>query len=153
MSFIANPSPTPESEIASGPFWPSVDPERIRKEQRIDESVPAERLRATVIVAIAHANDDLRDWRNRQLDNGISTLEAATVDEIDGKNLLVTRYLWAIGCETKALLLERTRDFDTTGNGDKRADTLEPQIDQHRRDYRNAISDIQGKSRNVVELI
>lgn len=153
MSFIAQPTAQPESEINCGPFWPAIDPEIIRQEQRIDDSIPAERLRATVIIAIANSNDDLRDWRNKQTDNGIRKLIDVSDDEIDGEKLLSIRYRWAIGCETKALLLERTRDFDTTGAGDKRADTLEIQVDQHRRDYRNAISDIQGKSRNVVELI
>ncbi|MCO1344221.1 head completion/stabilization protein [Burkholderia multivorans] len=53
----------------------------------------------------------------------------------------------------KATLIERYRDYDTTGDGARRADELEPQSDELRRDARWAISDIVGRPRVTVELI
>lgn len=155
MSFIV-PAPTPEvvdSAIVSGPFWPDVDPQEIREAQRIDSTVTAPRLRMAIIEAIANANSELKAWRDQQVDAGINTLESIDVEEIDGTSILVHRYLRAVGCHTKALLLERLRDFDTTGRGDKKTDALSDPIDDCWRDYRRAISDITGEGRCTIELI
>lgn len=155
MSFIV-PAPTPavvEAEIVSGPFWPNVDPSKIRDAQRIDGTITAPRLRGAVIEAIAATNSELKSWRDQRLAEGIATLADIEAEEIDGTSILVHRYLRAVGCHTKALLLERMRDFDSTGHGDKKAEALTDPIDDHWRDYRRAISDITGAGRCTVELI
>lgn len=155
MSF-AIPAPTPTQEealIVSGAFWPDIDPAQIRDEQRIDGTVTAPRLRAAVIEAIAATNAELRTWRIGQQDLGIAKLTDVQAEEIDDISVLVHRYRRAVGCHAKALLLERMRDYDTTGRGDRKADALADPIDDHWRDYRRAISDITGAGRCTVELI
>ena len=145
--------PANEPMIVSGPFWPEIDPAQIREAQRIDGTIPAGRLRMVVIEAIATTNYSLRIWRDEQIANGISTMAAIEAEEIDHVSVLAHRYVRAVGCLAKALLLERYKDFDTSGKGDKRADMLTDPIDDCRRDHLNALADIVGRPRTTVELI
>jgi hypothetical protein len=151
---VTAPAADPEeAAIVSGPFWPNVAPASIRDAQRIDNTVPAERLRMALIEAIAHTNHQLRAWRETQIALGYVSLSAVQADKIDETSILEHRYLRAVGCLAKALLLERLRDFDATGKGDKKADALTDPIDDYRRDHLHALADIAGTARTVVELI
>lgn len=147
---VADPE---EAPIVSGPFWPNIDPTAIRDAQRIDNTIPPNRLRSALVEAIASTNYKLRIYRDAQIALGYVTLSAVQADEIDGTSILEHRYLRAVGCLAKALLLERLRDFDATGKGDKKADALTDPIDDCRRDHLHAIADITGTGRTVVELI
>lgn len=156
MSSLIIPTPTPEVEeaaIVSGPFWPDIEPSKIRQMQRIDNTVTPIRLRHTLIEAISTTNGALRDWRQGKIDQGITKLVDIDAEVIDDLSILTHRYIRAVGCLTKALLLERYRDFDSTGKGDKKAEVLTDPIDDLRRDYLHALADITGKPRSTVELI
>lgn len=155
MSFIVPAPAKPEIEtpIVSGPFWPDIDPAEIREAQRIDSTVPAPRLRAALIEAIANANYELRAWRESQQAAGHANLSDVPAEKVDDESINIHRYRRAVGSLAKALLLERYRDFDATGKGDKQADAVTSPIDDCQRDYRHAIADIQGKTRTTVELI
>lgn len=156
MSSMIIPSPTPEiaePAIVSGPFWPNIEPSQIRLMQRIDNTITPIRLRHTLIEAISTTNGALREWRQVQIDQGITKLVDIPAEQIDSVSILAHRYIRAIGCLTKALLLERYRDFDSTGKGDKKAEVLADPIDDLRRDHHHALADITGKSRSTVELI
>ena len=142
-----------EKPIVSGPFWPDLDPAVIRDAQRIDGTVPVPRLRMAIIEAIATTNGALRVWREAQIANGSNKLVDIAAEEIDGVSILAHRYQRAVGCLAKALLLERYRDFDATGKGDKKADALTDPIDDCRRDHLNALADITGRPRSTIELI
>jgi len=150
-------APQLEEPIVSGPFWPNIDPKKVREAQRIDNTITPGRLRIILIEAIAATNMALRQWRDVQLANGITELAEIDADnadaKIDGTSILVHRYLRAIGCLAKALLLERYPDFDATGKGEKKADALTHPIDDCRRDHLHAVSDIVGRARTTVELI
>ena len=142
-----------ESPIVSGPFWPDIDPANLRESQRIDATVPPARLRMAIIEAIASCNGALRVWRDVQLANGCAKLTDIDAEKIDGTSTLVHRYQRAVGSLAKALLLERYRDFDATGKGDKKADALTDPIDDCRRDHLNALADLTGRPRCTTELI
>lgn len=149
-------APTPsvlEAPIVSGPFWPNIDPSEIRDAQRIDNTVTPSRLRGVLIEAIAATNYTLRSWRDEQLAAGRNTLNHVPSEQIDDISIHVHRYQRAVGCLAKALLLERYRDFDATGKGDKRAEALTDPIDDCRRDHLNALADITARPRSTVELI
>lgn len=151
---IQAPTPTPsEAKIASSAFWPEIDPAQIRDQQRIDNTITPARLRATLIEAITSTNSALLSWRADQQAVGINTLAAVPAEEVDGISINVHRYQRAVGCLAKAMLLERYRDIDTTGKGDKKADALTDPIDDFRRDHLNAIADIAGRLHNTIELI
>ncbi|HHZ0837531.1 TPA: head completion/stabilization protein, partial [Escherichia coli] len=63
------------------------------------------------------------------------------------------RYRRAVYALARAFVLERTRDVDTTEKGDKKADSLDPQVEALWRDARWAISDIRGVTRIYAELV
>lgn len=157
MPSLIIPAPTPEAteeDIASNPFWPVIKPSEIREDQRIDNTVTPARLKATLIEAIAATNNALSGWRTtQQVLHSHATLAEVPADEIDGTSILVHRYRRAVGCLAKALLLERYRDFDSTGKGDKKGEHLADPIEDLRRDHHHALADITGLPRCTVELI
>ncbi|MFP3499126.1 head completion/stabilization protein, partial [Pseudomonas sp. SIMBA_059] len=89
-------------------------------------------------------NDELRSALAAWRDAGITCLADAPADQLDGESVRLQHYRRAVYCLAKATLIERYRDYDTTGDGARRADELEPQGDELRRDVRWAISDIIG---------
>lgn len=155
MSFVVtSPAATPaETTISNGDFWPAIDPVQMRVAQRIDQSITPERLRAALIEAIASVNDELAAWTAAKIAAGAVTIDDVDADEIDGVSILVQRYFRAVGCTAKADVTEKQRDFDTTNEGHRQADALNPTIDELRRDARWAISAILGIGRSTVELI
>ena len=128
-------------------------PSEIRDQQRLDSTIPPERLRHALIEAIASTNAALADYRVAQQALGIATLADIDTEEIDGTSILIHRYRRAVGCLAKAMLLERMRDFDATGKGERKAEFLTDPIDDCRRDHLAAIADIVGRNRITVELI
>lgn len=152
MIIPAPSAPASEPPIASSAWWPQIDPVEIREQQRIDNTVPAPRLRWAIIEAIATTNQALLAWRFATWPDAASLAEIEA-EQIDGTSILVHRYQRAVGCLTKALLLERLRDFDATGKGDRKTEALTDPIDDCRRDHLNAIADIVGVPRVTVDLI
>jgi hypothetical protein len=146
-------SQTPEAPVVIGSFWTDIDPGYIRETQRIDNTITAPRLRATLIEAAAVVIAALAEWKTTQITAGFTSLPSVPADEIDGISINVHRYNRAIGCLAKALLLERYRDFDSTAKGDKKADQLTDPIEDCRRDSLHAIADIVGRPRLTIELI
>ena len=142
-----------ETRIVSSTFWPAIEPEAIREAQRIDGTVTEPRLKGALIEAIATTNAALAEWRAARQANGIASLADVDAEKIDDTSILVHRYLRAVGCLAKALILERYRDMDSTGKGEKKAEAQFDTIDDCRRDYHNAIADIIGRRRVTVEII
>ncbi len=156
MTSLIIPAPAPEeveADVALGDFWPPIAPAELRAAQNIDATVPAERLRAVIIEALATAGEELAAWQADQITAGFATLADVPGERVGEKTLHEMRFAWAVGCLVKAMVMERYRNFDATAAGDKKADAMAPAIDDARRDYRWAISAIQGKPRNTVELI
>ncbi|MBU9261728.1 head completion/stabilization protein [Burkholderia multivorans] len=158
MSFVstpplAQPPQTAAPPIANDAFYPDVSLEHARDTMRLDGSVTDARLRHELLAAIASVNDELRTARTAWRDAGFARLADVPADQLDGESVLLQHYRRAVYCLAKATLIERYRDYDTTGDGARRADDLEPQSDELRRDARWAISDIVGRPRVTVELI
>ncbi|MCZ5586608.1 head completion/stabilization protein [Escherichia coli] len=59
----------------------------------------------------------------------------------------------AVHSATRALILERWRDVDTTDKGDRRADALDEQMEDLWRDVRWSVADILGRPRLFAELV
>ncbi|WP_420804280.1 head completion/stabilization protein [Yersinia ruckeri] len=139
--------------ITSTAFWPEISLNQLRKVMRLDGNVTTERLKEAVIEAISNTNGQLRAWRIEQEAAGVLKLEEVEAEKVNGESIRVQRYRRAIYCHAKANLTERYRDADTTGDGNKRADALDPQITDLWRDARWAISDVQGRERGIAELV
>lgn len=153
MIVAAPANPAIEPPIRLGEFWPEIDPADLREQQRIDGTITAPRLRAAAVEAAITTIEALAAWKIEQVAAGYASLAAVPADTVDGKSILLHRFHRAAGCLTKALILERYRDFDTTGKGDRKADQQTDPIDDCRRDHLNALADITGRPRATIELI
>ncbi len=150
MSFIAAaPQPT-EAALPHHPFWPEIAPADCRHVMELDGTITAARLAHALTEAIIHANHELRAWRIAQEAAGHAAL-ADIPDDEPGR--LPYLYKRAIYSKAKADLMERMLNFDATAAGQKKAESQEPAIDDHRRNARWAIRDILGIARSTVELI
>jgi len=156
MSFLGNPPPPAAAEepvIDNDGWFPAIDLRKLRARARLDGTVTPERLRHSALEAIASVNTELAGYRQAQIALGHASLADVPAPQLDGQSVQLTRYHRAVYSAVQADLAERMRDFDTTGAGDKRADRLEPAIEDMRRNLRWAISDLLGIRRTTVELI
>lgn len=155
MFVAVEPTPSDDDErpISNAAFWPDIDPTQARAALRIDGTITPVRLRHALIEAMASTNGDLAAWRKRMQADGYAGLSDVPADAIDGDSVHLSSYRRAVYCEAKANLLERYRDFDATGEGQRRADAIESPIDDLRRDARWACRAITGEGRTSVELI
>ncbi|WP_269503711.1 head completion/stabilization protein [Burkholderia sp. IMCC1007] len=160
MSFVSTPplprapvEAEPATPIKNDPFYPDMALERARDTMRLDGTVTNPRLRHELLDAIASVNDELRSARAAWQDAGATQLADVPAEQLDGESVLLHHYRRAVYCQAKASLIERYRDYDTTGDGARRADELEPQGDELRRDARWAISALLRRPRVTVELI
>lgn len=148
----ATPLTDDGSPITNDGFWPDIDLGALRASTRLTGNVTAARLRAATITAALFINAQLMAFRASKKAEGWES--AADMDDtIDGKSVLVQRYLRAIACSVQADLAEHYRDWDNTRAGDHRAESEVAAADEFRRNAQWALADILGRSRNVVELI
>ncbi|WP_313539784.1 head completion/stabilization protein [Sphingomonas sp.] len=155
-TFACSPILTPPpiapdgAPIANDGWFPDVDIGDLRKARRIATEMPAERLRDAVREAIIWTNDQLEDWRADQAAASFAEVPSST---IDGLSRNVVLYQLAVGACAKALLIERQRDVDTTGAGQRKVDDLGDSIGELRRDALQAVRRILGRTRTSVELL
>ena len=117
------------------------------KTQKLDATFTNERLVFALTLAITDANRALNSWQVAKETAGYSALTDVPAVSVNNVSTLVTFYKQAVYSFTKANLLEKYRDYDTTNQGGKKADNLEPNIDIHRRDARWAIADFTAAHR------
>lgn len=150
MSFIA-PAPQPtEDALPHHPFFPAIQPADCRAVMEFDGTITASRLAHALTEAVIDTNRELRAWRIRHEAAGHATLTDVPDDE---PGRLPYLYKRAIYSKAKADLMERMLNFDATAAGQKKAESQEPVIDDHRRNARWAIRDILGLPRTTTELI
>lgn len=151
--FVAGGSTPTANHINTDSFWPSIDLDQMREALRIDASVTAPRLETAVIAAAISVNRELRQWRAHHQAAGHATLADVPAETINDQSELVHLYARAIQAATGAEVCERYRSYDSTGSGDRKAEALQFNIDEYRRDQRWAIRDLLGIGRMTVELI
>ncbi len=145
-------SPAAEAPITTGGWFPDVDPELFRREQRVSTELTPDRVRQALIAAIIGVARELADWKARQAAASLA-LVPTDLPTIDGENALVLLYRRAVSTAAKAELVERYRDIDLTAAGQRGADALDPSVGELRRDSLHAIRDILNVGRTTVELI
>lgn len=150
--FIATGSATPTSaELTNDGFFPDFDLESVRAALRLDGSVTDARLMPACISAVIETNTDLAPLKEKY--QNYAQLSLVPADEINGETVLLHLYRRAVYCNVGAELAERYRAYDSTAQGNQRADDLTPSIDEYRRDARFAIRDLLKRVRVTVELI
>ncbi|MFT8555404.1 MAG: head completion/stabilization protein [Zymomonas mobilis] len=149
---IANYKPD-DRIITNDGFFPNIDTADIRSGFRILDSITADRLRQAVIRSMISVNQDLSSWKAAKIKDGASKLSDVSSDQIDGQSILTMQYFQAVGCYTRADLIDSYRDVDRTRHGRHEIDDLEPASGDLRRDAIHAIRDILGKTRTTAALI
>lgn len=139
--------------ITNNDFFPTIRLLEVRNAMRIDGTVTNERLKHAIIEAMATVNFDLRDFRKKHQANGKRSLEDCDDEEINGTNLLEYQYKRAVYSLATANLYERYRSFDSTKDGNDKADELLNTSGDLRRDYHFAVRDMLGTQRLITELI
>lgn len=152
MTFSASGS-YQNRDITNNGFFPTIKTSSCRATVRLDGTVTDERLIEALVLSISEVNRALAAWQTRQQAAGYTVLTQVPAPLINGESELVAHYRRAVYALTKAELIERYRDVDTTKSGLAHAEAMDPEIDTYRRDARWAISDIQSKRRLLAELI
>jgi hypothetical protein len=150
---VPGTAPVVEAPIENDGWFPDIDPAALRKEQRIRDSVTAERLRAAIIAAIITVGNQLAAWQAGRMTSTPTKLADVPSPKIDGESRYVLLYHAAIAAYAKSKLVEGYRDTDTTTAGQRDVEDLEPTISELRRDGIHAIRDILGRGRTDIELI
>jgi|JI8StandDraft_1071087.scaffolds.fasta_scaffold124722_1 hypothetical protein len=153
MSLFVATGSNPPATIHNNGFFPSIDTDDFVKTQKLDATFSPDRVTFALTLAITDANRALMAWQVIKEAAGYVELGDVPAVSVNNESTLITLYKQAVFSFAKANLLEKYRDYDTTNQGGKKADILEPNIDIHRRDARWAIADLQNKPRTVVELI
>lgn len=146
---------SPDRPIDTGGWFPPIDPALFRAEHRVSDSVTSERVRQALIAGAIGVFRDLAEWsRARRAEGAQSLAEVPTeLPSIDGESALILLYRRAVSTAAKAELIERYRDMDITGAGQRGAEILDPTIGELRRDSTFAIRDMLNVGRTTVELI
>lgn len=139
-----------EDIISNDGFFPDLSLADFRNQARVDGTVTTARLQDAVIEAMASVNQELDSLKQQYGDQPFYTIACP---QINGESLMVYRYRRAVTCLALANLYERYTSYDTTNDGEKKAELLNESIDELRRDARFAISDMLSVRRINVELI
>lgn len=158
--FVSNvnpPNQKPTGTVAGDGWWPDVDADRMLKDCRFDATVTPERLRQAVVLAVADITGQLEAWRAEQEAAGHASLDKVPARQVDGKSIKPAQFLRAVQSHVQAELAEAYRDLDTLPNGEGKEwrvlSRLEIRVDTFQRNLRNAIADLRGRRRTIVELI
>jgi Phage head completion protein (GPL) len=149
-SLVPPPAAPDGAPIANDGWFPDVNIGDLRKARRIPADLPAERLRDAVREAMIWANDQLDHWRAAQ---GAASFADVPSPPLDGATRNLVLYQLAVGAFAKALLVERQRDVDLTGAGQRKVDDLDASVGELRRDALHAVRRILGRTRTSVELL
>ncbi|MFI2817923.1 head completion/stabilization protein [Vreelandella piezotolerans] len=145
------PSPSLEA-IANNGFWPEINPNDFREEERVYNVTPR-RLLQSLRAAIADVNRQLADYQAEQQESGRATIDEVPVENWQTPGDLQLLYRRAVYAQAQADLLERYRDASATGEGDERGEAKDLAADDYRADARWAIAELTGINHTTVELI
>ena len=151
--FIAGGDTSAAYPISNADFWPEIDGQQLRAAMRIDSSVTDDRLEVATVNAMIEANRELAAYRAARQAEGYATLADVPAEQIKAKSQLLHLYCRVIYCGALAELIERYNSFDATNSGEQKATEETTNIDELRRDARQALRSILGISHTTVELL
>ena len=148
-------NPPGRDNVPNSPWWPSVSFAAYRAASRIDRTASDPQAYKQLSEAVARVNGQIAGWFGNQiaLNPAITCLQDIPAPAHQAVDYFEARYLRAVHSAADALLAEDFRDFDSSAEGDRRADAMEGRIDAYRRESQYAIADITGQSRRRVELL
>lgn len=147
FSFNA-PHTMPDESISNDGFFPNISLNQVREAVRFDGSVSNVRLKDSIIAAVLEINQQLLSLKSKA-----NALNGLATSQINGQPNTELLYFRAVHSAVAADINEKYLSYDSTAEGQKRAEGLTPTIDDHRRNLRWAIRDLLSLSRCTVELI
>ena len=133
MGFSAK-SQVEDTIVVTTAFYPNLSTKKMADDTRLDGSVTTARLTSALTFAAYQVERELKRWMRPNA--YYITLAAYDAIHLTNKCSL---YELAVFNEARAMLTESHRDFDSTSVGTKRDQDVTPQIDEFRRNVRNAI--------------
>lgn len=135
-----------------------MDPTEVRAACLLDGTVTTARLIPALQAAMLTVNCELQAWATEQRTRwGYAALADVPAPQVGGESAQVLRYRRAVHACLQADLAEANRVQDTLpagmGKEARVLESLQVQIDEHRRRQRWAISDMLGIARSTIELI
>ena len=121
--------------VTTTAFYPNLSTKKMAEETRLDGAVTTPRLVNALKFAAYKIERELKRWMRPNAYH--ITLAAYDAVYLTNKCSL---YELAVFNEARAMLTESHRDFDSTSAGDKRDQDVTSQIDEFRRNVRNAIT-------------
>ena len=161
MSFVATvnpPKPDVEPTVQNDGWMPDMEPSAVRAVCQLDGTVTTARLIPALQAAMLSINAELQAWASEQRARyGYAALADVPAPQMGGVSAQVLRYRRAVHACLQADLAEAHRNMDTLPAGQGKEarvlESLQVQIDEHRRRQRWAISDLLGIARSTIELI
>ncbi|MCC4290424.1 head completion/stabilization protein [Vreelandella aquamarina] len=148
----SNPASTPLETIGNNGFWPDIDPNEFKDEERV-HNVTTPRIRQSLRAAMADINRQLASYQAEQQASGRADIGEVPIEPWQTPGDLQLLYLRAVYAQAQADLLERYRDASATGEGDERGEAKDLAADDYRADARWAIAELTGRNHTTVELI
>ncbi|RUR46194.1 head completion/stabilization protein [Vreelandella populi] len=155
MSMLGHPANPPSKRleiINNNGFWPDIDPNEFREEERVT-SVTDARIRQSLRAAVADINRQLANYQHQQQQAGRMAWDAIPPEPWQSPGDTELLYTRAVYAQTQADLLQRYRDASATGKGDERGEAKDLAADDYRADARWAIAELTGRNHTTVELI
>ena len=114
-------------------------------------------LRAAIVAALIHVNDQLRTWALAQQLLGSATLADVPAPHIAGQSVRLHAYQRAIASAAQAHIEDTRRAQGTLpaglGKGDRVLESVGLRTSDHWQAMRHAIADVQNRMRETVTLI
>lgn len=140
--------------IASDGWFPSISLAHVREDLVLDGTITTTRLRRAIRHGIAQVNNELRAWKDEQVQaTGAAGLADVPCETIDGESVKVGFYFRAVCGYVEADLFEKHRGYDLTAEGQRRAEVLDARIGEARRNAFWALQDIRDLPHTVSGLV
>ena len=157
--FIANipPQAMADEQIGNEAFFPAISTAQLRAIGRFDGAITPDVLRAAIVAALIHVNDQLRTWALAQQLLGSATLADVPAPQIAGQSVRLHAYQRAIASAAQAHIEDTRRAQGTLpaglGKGDRVLESVGLRTSDHWQAMRHAIADVQNRMRETVTLI
>ncbi|CBA33082.1 head completion/stabilization protein [Cronobacter turicensis] len=145
--------PGDEPVIKNTPFFPDVEPKRVRELMRLEQTFSPARVREAICAGIAETNAELTEYRRAQQAAGFKRLADVPADVLDGESVRIFLYLRAVSAMATASLYGRYRGADASGKGDKKADSIDSTVDELWRDMRWSVARLQDRPHCIIGQI
>lgn len=141
-------------DIGSDGWFPAVKLSDVREDRMFDGTVTTMRLRRAVRHGITQVNQQLMAWKTQQVqDTGAASMAEVASEQVDGESVKTEAYFRAVCGYAEAEVLEASRGYDLTAEGQRRAEWLDGRIGEARRNAFWAIQDIRGETKTVSGLV